>query len=870
MPSLASRPRPRPRHVQRRRPVQRSRWVSAPRSYADVAELTASHYRLPDLDTPISTLTLSRDRSWQDILSEPGAHSITFQNDDTDAAAIRAGDLIAYDLRGRRAFVGICEQYDRTSVAPGEEADQVTTWTGRGHLALLSKARVFPARGLGGAPVEEDRVFDWRASVYDDSSWSAGFAVCTVADAKASWGSGPANYWDQEDWFQDDTADVLGPTDGTDTDVSSPNGANQEHYFRQEFTIATAGTFVLIALCDNLAEFYIDGGLVLSHDDWVRETHTVVRLDAGTHLMAVHLHNVPQVAANPTGVAWVLRTPGYTGVLTVAKSDASDVVQVQYQAEPPGMTPGEVMRIVVEEAQARGILSWLTLDFTDTHDSDGTAWPIVADIATKVGTDYLTFFREIAGTYADIHMDPNGSTLHAWNYGERGETKAMVLEQASGDDPSSGNLTMLRQRGEAPLGNAQLIRWGGGWGGRSRASSDPTETLLGLGAIDNATEMQRVAAAQLAIYADTREEIEAGYDARDLTEYPYHGFEVGDTITVPDSEGSPTAERVTSVTVTEDSDIGRSLFQLSLKDVVLAEQERFAQQLKKMTEGTGGGRIKVAQPVVPTFIPSAPAVASEEVEWGELHHARAGLGGSNSTTNLDSDGSDPTQRSLDLLVDGGSLVAWTDSYPPSRDQWNRIHGLARALNEVDTDVTVSATISGVGSLGIADSADTFQNFDWVLLARSDEHDDELLSDGLVHGWRAHFYTNTDTMPGGESGVYFEVCWDDGGLQYASTSATQPLSTGVLQVGDVLSLTVSGTGASTVVTAKVNGTTELELAGGDLTTFLSANSIDAADLPLGTHAGWGLEGSTSDETGPGVMPWTSAMDNDVALEGFSTS
>src|SRR5690606_33167507 len=60
---------------------------------------------------------------------------------------------------------------------------------------------------------------------------------------------------------------------------------------------------------------------------------------------------------------------------------------VEYPPSPPGMTVGRVMRVLIDEAQRRGALPGLRINFNDTVDSAGRQWPMVSDISTKVGTD---------------------------------------------------------------------------------------------------------------------------------------------------------------------------------------------------------------------------------------------------------------------------------------------------------------------------------------------------------------------------------------------------------------------------------------------------------------------------------------------------
>lgn len=160
--------------------------------------------------------------------------------------------------------------------------------------------------------------------------------------------------------------------------------------------------------------------------------------------------------------------------------------------------------------------------------------------------------------------------------------------------------------------NALLVRWFYGWSevrdDAAIAANGRREALLGIGAAHSREEMVRVAQSQLAIFADTRTEISADVVPVDETDTPYLGFNIGDTITVPGMDGTPTAERVMAVTVSED-DNGYLTYAPEIKDVILGRQERQAQTIKKMADGTLDGASKPAQPVA-TFTNREPTCCS--------------------------------------------------------------------------------------------------------------------------------------------------------------------------------------------------------------------------------------------------------------------
>ncbi len=86
-----------------------------------------------------------------------------------------------------------------------------------------------------------------------------------------------------------------------------------------------------------------------------------------------------------------------------------------YPDQEPGMTPGEVLGILLDEAQHRRCFPELVRTFNAFVDSAGNAWPRVGDIAVRVGDDYLTVLNQLAETYIDFAMAPAGLVLDAFD-----------------------------------------------------------------------------------------------------------------------------------------------------------------------------------------------------------------------------------------------------------------------------------------------------------------------------------------------------------------------------------------------------------------------------------------------------------------------
>lgn len=388
---------------------------------------------------------------FQDQFSEPGSGSVVLANDDPDLAQINDMSLLMFELNGYAAFTMIPRQLERVTVSPSEEAGELTTVSGSGNLAVLEEALVYPSRGLGAWPIEDDRSFTWHSVDYDDALWGRSDGIVKVSATDSYWAR--ANI---EDWPDPDAEWMWTPGYGQ---YWAPPGPC---YFRQEVWLPDGATeLVVYAAFDDWGDVYLDGQPVLHGEfgqnpmmtgdvnDRMKVFSEKMPANKGRHLIAIRTDNgidpEGDIADNPGAVLFTCYAmAGSVRSDVLLRSDSSWRC-LGYPPEPPGMTPGEAMIHCVNEAQVRGAIGAVRCAFDRYTDSGGAPWPIVGDIATKVGYDLLTFFRELAGTYVDIAMAPGSMLLYAWAYGERGERTAVELVQATGT-PASGNMSQLNHK----------------------------------------------------------------------------------------------------------------------------------------------------------------------------------------------------------------------------------------------------------------------------------------------------------------------------------------------------------------------------------------------------------------------------------------
>jgi hypothetical protein len=425
-------------------PTERAPVVTGPSvSSPGATPVATALYRRSDLTTSVAGLADAWGRRWYDQLNEPGSASVVLQNDDPDLALVSTGDVVRFTLHGWAAFSMLVRDLNRVSIAENEEYAEVTTLSGPGLLAVLDEALVYPARGVGSRPFAEDRLFSWPSPEYNDTAWTPA-AVMAINTAPFP----PENegWWESTEFPDPTAAWIWDPAYDFHT---APPG---ECYFRHTFHVDQACDAIVCATIDNGGELYLDGDLLIGDmGDFTNVYKKPTQLSVGPHTLAMRGENPndPTVTNNPAAIIATIYEIDSHGIIgpVITNTNMGTWLGLYYPPTKPGMTPGEVLRIVTTEAKARGTLTEVTLAFNDVVDSEGVAWPLVGDIATKIGTDVLTFVRELTATYLDVWMEPAAFRLHAYVADGRGEPRAAVLHPPTDPhDPASGNLGGLTHR----------------------------------------------------------------------------------------------------------------------------------------------------------------------------------------------------------------------------------------------------------------------------------------------------------------------------------------------------------------------------------------------------------------------------------------
>lgn len=297
--------------------------------------------------------------------------------------------------------------------------------TGRGTAALTR---------VSTKPFGPDRTWGWADPTMSVTSWPTVAAANGLRYQQANplpfplgRSGAPFGWIDNESWW------IWGqPLTNTMGLFSDPEGPC---YFHKTFTTDREMTLIIESAGDDYYEVYLNDQLIVSRDKkpdlstWQRLARTEVKVGPGNNTIRARCFNYdPQIPGQPANTQNI---GGF--ILTVWNQDDPNTPlcrtdgswQVLAYPTDIGQTPGEILINAAEESFARpGATEFTptprpTFSFTKTHDSNGTAWPLIPLYVTKHGSTYQELVDQLAGTYIEYEWRSGGalglhSTLDAY------------------------------------------------------------------------------------------------------------------------------------------------------------------------------------------------------------------------------------------------------------------------------------------------------------------------------------------------------------------------------------------------------------------------------------------------------------------------
>ena len=247
------------------------------------------------------------------------------------------------------------------------------------------------------------------------------------------------------------------------------------------------------------------------------------------------------------------------------------------------MTKADILITLITEAQARGTLSELTYDFTDTDDSDSTAWTDSETMQFSVGKSYLDVVREMAelGIDFNITVEIDGTfNLSAYSTAYGTDKSETIYFRRGSNCVEVSNSEM-----GAEIANALLIKYDGGY---SYTSDSTSITNRGrreaiVDAIDafNSDHALTYGSARLTYLKNPKTEQDVKvYDG--IGTRVFIDYDLGDYITL-DLSGVETSNRVRSLQLSWDMTEKADVI-VGLNSTVFENEIRQSNDIRKLFE----------------------------------------------------------------------------------------------------------------------------------------------------------------------------------------------------------------------------------------------------------------------------------------------
>lgn len=355
------------------------------------------------------------DVSLTDTANAFGAASFKLKNDDPQVSGIAINDLASISIDGvADAFWFVIESIKTIDIDGDEGAGQVTTYSGRQSACELERIRVYPALGLvpgvgqadgymvARSPWSDDRLFGWpdpdRAGLLDQETNKSDNILQMTGTAR------PVGWPDVDSYFVGDSggADVIYAAARIDpTDMDSDR------------------VIVWVSFADE-GELYWNGVLlvqVLGSEADRNKTHRV-SLEVTPGELQILSVKVRKITATNAVFGCCVHQRGGTFPLLRTQGPGQDWTMTADPTVPPGISPGELIMQILDEATDRGLAHGWTVDFDAVEDSNGDPWPLIPIFPARVGQDSLADVLErLVEGWIDWAVLPgsDGRTLSAWN-----------------------------------------------------------------------------------------------------------------------------------------------------------------------------------------------------------------------------------------------------------------------------------------------------------------------------------------------------------------------------------------------------------------------------------------------------------------------
>lgn len=361
-------------------------------------------------------------KACQRAISDPGTGQVTVERTDPTAAA-DYGDPIDFYLGSRLVQTAIVERREDVRITADEERSELVGLGGRGVVAELDNALVYPDLGAEeparlGAPVQTERHMNWTSSTWGPTAaWTGAVATNPL------YGDEDPRFARPDGWPPAEAAQWIWDRPGT-----LPWHPTGDVYFRYEFGVSLPGPHMVWAAASDDYELWLDGTQVLSRSGFYTGQAESVQVDLGNHFHQIAVRATNRVGRG--GLIFAVLPILSSGLLGTAAGASGPWVRCTgYPTTPPGTTAGRAMRALVAEAAYRHAAAgspfgW-SCGFGDYVDSNGRSWDTVTDLTIPVGLSLLGVLAQLAEAHVDWTFMPGARRLLMFRKDEMGRNTAL-------------------------------------------------------------------------------------------------------------------------------------------------------------------------------------------------------------------------------------------------------------------------------------------------------------------------------------------------------------------------------------------------------------------------------------------------------------
>lgn len=554
----------------------------------DAGSLTLEVYGYNDPKTRINYIPRYEEASFLEELKRPGGGSVTLRSDDykflESPQLLDRRNIVKCRYGNKIISAFIVQKQEEVYVDQTEGKASAMTYSGESLKSWFQDAELYAEGGFQ-SDSYIGRSFSFTSiggPWYNGSDWSPSVNVVRrdLSTAPARWPKGSPEGWPEEAahayWVW-----------------NKPNpSAVETVLWRLPVTVASGTGKKRYKLClavDNTFTAYVDGQEIGSGTSWENVNEFEFVLAPGQHVIALETKNTD--AGSVAGVLMALfrsTTAGDNGKYSLIFQSGNAGLTYYNKAGRPGWTVGMILRIILNEAKARGVRfpDHISSTFSDTLDSNGVPWLEPIDWQWNIGTSYYEILESLEEVQCETWINPENYQFNVYvNKGKDLQTGNDAVQVRA-----ARNIAQAKRESNLAIKNTVLVNAAGLWVEQtSPASVEKYGRIEGYLQTELAADTSReVAKAVLGVLTDTTRSLTIEIIPSEFA-VPFLDFNIGDWISVTDPKGSMEKDRVITLAVQANRSSALPAFSIEMNTASEDRVIKLARLLSKLSRGSLNG-----------------------------------------------------------------------------------------------------------------------------------------------------------------------------------------------------------------------------------------------------------------------------------------